>query len=41
MTKVIDNNKKKFFADIGNYAGWLRTSVIARHCAITELYKNV
>ena len=29
----------KFFADIANYSGWLRTSIISRHLAIYELYK--
>ena len=34
--------KKKdleFFANISNYSGWLRTSIISRHLAIYELYK--
>ena len=29
----------EFFANIANYSGWLRTSIISRHLAIYELYK--
>ncbi len=33
-------NDKHFFADVSNYAGWLRTSHTARHLAIFELFKQ-
>jgi hypothetical protein len=34
------DDKSELFADIANYAGWLRSSNLARHLAITELFKS-